>query len=90
MEGGAIEVAVVGGVKPGLALHLIFLNPTLPYRSVSGETFGANQRVRPSKYSPGLGLVFERAGFLCGLTASAPDGVIESLFCEEPRIAPQR
>ncbi len=85
-----VEVAVVGGLKPRRTLHLIFLNPSIPYRSVSDETFGANQRVRLSKYSPGLGFVFEREGLLCGLTASAPDGAIESLFCEESQVPPHR
>jgi len=90
LAGGAIEVAVLGGVKPRRTLHLIFLNPAIPFRNVSGETFGANQRVKLSKCSPGLGLVFEKAGLPCGMTASAPDGVIESLFCEEPPVAPHR
>lgn len=81
---GTVEAGVAGGVTPRRELNLIFLDSQVPYAPFNKTVFGDHQRIQDSKFGPGLALLFEVNGLQCGLTASAPDGVVQCLFCEEP------
>jgi hypothetical protein len=81
----AVEVGIACGIAPWREIWLIFLNPQIPYRDVKDEVFGANQHIQPSKLSTGFGVLCEIDGLSCGFTASSPDGVLQTLFCEEPK-----
>ncbi len=83
LNSSATEVGIACGVTPRREIWLIFVNPSIHYRDLKDEVFGANQRIQPSKLRKGLGVLFELDGWTCGLTASSPDGVLQSLFCEE-------
>ncbi|WP_158812508.1 hypothetical protein [Methylocapsa sp. S129] len=85
--GGAVVVDVVGSVTPQRTIYLLFTNSSIPYRDVDGEVFGADQRVQQSRHSEGFAILCEKDGLTCGLTASGPNGVVQSLFCEAPRLA---
>src|SRR5579872_914127 len=81
---GPVEVGVAAGVTPRRELNLVLLDSQVPYPQFQENVFGERQRIQNSKFGPGLALLFEVDGLKCGLTASAPDGVVQCLFCEEP------
>ncbi|MHB8885824.1 MAG: hypothetical protein ACYC5H_12255 [Methylovirgula sp.] len=85
LSGSSIVIDVVCGVTPWREIWILFDNASIPYRDVTDEIFGADQRIIPSKLSPGFGVLFEIDGWTCGFTASSPDGDVDSLFCEEPK-----
>jgi len=86
LDGGATEVSVACGIKPRREIWQICEEPSIPYRDLKDETFGANQRTEPSKRSAGVGVLFEIDGWTCGYTAWSPDGDVDAFFCEEPMI----
>jgi hypothetical protein len=75
------EIGVAGGSTPRKTLDFVFFNSTIPVGSYLEAATRDNQHVEPSKHGEGLTIAFNIDGFDCGLTASAPDGVIETLFC---------
>jgi hypothetical protein len=74
-------VGVVAGSMPYRTLDLVFSNSTIPVGSYFEAARRDNQRIERSKHGKGLTIASGIDGFDCGLTASAPDGVIETLFC---------
>jgi hypothetical protein len=81
------QADVIGVASPRKLIHVSLPNSSISYQDVSNEIFGSNQRIQHSKYSRGLAVLFEIDGLTCGFTASGPNGVIESLFCEEPKLS---
>jgi hypothetical protein len=80
-----VEVGVIGALSPRRQLVLIFVDSQIPYREFAGAVFGANQRIQYSKFSQGFAVLFD-VDELCGiLTASGPDGVVETLSVEAPK-----
>jgi hypothetical protein len=76
------EVGVAGGSMPHKTLDFVFFNSTIPVGSYfEAATRDSDQRIEPSKHGRGLAIAFGIDGFDCGFTASAPDGVVETLFC---------
>jgi hypothetical protein len=82
-------INVVCGIKPWREIWLLFTDPVVPYKDVQAEIYGANQRVVPSKFGAGFGVLFEIDGWNCGYTVSSPTGNIEALFCEAQRPSQQ-
>jgi hypothetical protein len=85
--GNAIEIDIFASLTPRRALNLLFRDSEIPYGDVSGKRFGADQMVNPSKHGEGFAVVFQEGGLTCGLTASGAHGVVQSVFCEGPRLA---
>lgn len=75
------DVGVVASSTPYRTLDLAFSDSTIPVGSYFEAATRDNQRIEPSKHGKGLAITSEIDGFDCGLTASAPDGVVETLFC---------
>jgi hypothetical protein len=75
------EIGVVGASTPRRTLDFVFLKPTIPVSPCIHAPFGPDQRVEPSKHGAGLTVAFTIDGVNCGITASEPEGVIETLFC---------
>ena len=75
------EVGVVGASTPRKTLDFVFVDSAIPVGPYIDAPLGAGQHVEPSKNGPGLTVAFGIDGFDCGVTASARDGVIETLFC---------
>lgn len=82
------QADVIGVASPRKLLHISLPNSSIPYQAASNQIFGLNQRIERSRFSEGLAVVFEIDGLICGFTASGPNGVIESLFCEEAARVP--
>jgi hypothetical protein len=74
-------VGVVAGSMPHRTLDLVLSDSAIPVGPYFEAATTDNQRIEPSKHGKGLTIAFGIDGFDCGLTASAPDGVIETLFC---------
>jgi len=82
---GDVEVGVIGALSPRRQLVLIFVDSRIPYSEFAGAVFGADQRIQHSKFSQGFAVLFD-VGEFCGiLTASGPDGVVETLSVEAPK-----
>jgi hypothetical protein len=64
---------------------LVIAHSSLSYRQIKDETFGANQRIAPSRHSAGFGVVCEIDGWECGYTANSPDADVGFVFCREPK-----
>jgi hypothetical protein len=75
------EIGVVGASTPRKTLDFVFLDSTVPVGPYIEARLGAGQHIQPSKHGNGLTIGFSIDGFDCGITASAPDGVVETLFC---------
>jgi hypothetical protein len=75
------EIGVAAGSTPHKTLDFVFFKSTIPVGPYFEAATRDNQRVDPSKHGEGLTIAFRIDGLDCGLTASAPDGVIETLFC---------
>jgi hypothetical protein len=75
------EIGVVGASTPRKTLDFAFLDSTIPVCPYIEARLGAGQHIQPSKHGKGLTIRFSIDGFDCGITASAPDGVVETLFC---------
>jgi len=76
------EIGVAGFSKPRKTLDFVFFNsdiPVAPY--VEAATGGGDHRIEPSTHGNGLTIAFRLNGIDCGITASGPDGLIETLFC---------
>lgn len=84
------QADVIGVTSPRRLLQLSLPNSQISYREAADEVFGSDQRIERSKLSDGLAVLFEIDGLICGFTVSGPDGVIESLFCEEPKLSRNR
>jgi hypothetical protein len=82
-------VGLVCGTSPRREIWVLPNKISLPYRSIEEKIFGANQRVIPSRFDGGLGVVFEIGGLTCGYTAQSPQGDVEGFFCEEPASSAQ-
>jgi hypothetical protein len=82
---GDIEIDAAWGRPPHREICLVIAHSSLPYRKIKDETFGANQRIVPSRYSAGFGVVFEIDGWECGYTADSPDADVGFVFCREPK-----
>jgi hypothetical protein len=80
---GNIEVDAAWGRPPHREICLVIAHSSLPYRKIKDETFGANQRIVPSRHSSGFGVVFEMDGWECGYTADSPDADVGFVFCRE-------
>jgi hypothetical protein len=87
LKGSGAGVNIACGLTPRREIWLIIENSSTPHRDVKDETFGANQRVIPSKRGAGFGVLFEIDGLTCGYTASSTDSDVDALFCEEPKPA---
>ena len=72
---------VVGASTPRRTLDFVFLNSVIPVGPYINAPLGVGQHIEPSKHGKGLTIAFSIDGFDCGVTASARDGVIETLFC---------
>ena len=83
--GGNIEVDAAWGRPPHREICLVIAHSSLPYRKIKDETFGANQRIVPSRHSAGFGVVFDIDGWECGYTADSPDADAGFVFCREPK-----
>jgi hypothetical protein len=79
LNDGKIDVDLVCGAKPQAEIWLLFKDSCIAYRNLRAEIFGANQRILPSKYSAGFGVLFEIDGLTCGFTVSSPSGMIDSV-----------
>jgi hypothetical protein len=75
------DVGVVAGSTSHRTLDLVFSDSTIPVGPYFEASTRDNQRIEPSKHGKGLTIISGIDGFDCGLTASAPDGVVETLFC---------
>jgi hypothetical protein len=75
------EIGVVGASTSRRTLDFVFLKPTIPVSPWIHVHFGPDQHVEPSKHDAGLTIAFTIDGINCGITASEPEGVIETLFC---------
>jgi hypothetical protein len=75
------DVGVVAGSMPHRTLDLVFSDSTIPVGPYFQASPRDNQRIEPSKHGKCLTIASGIDGFDCGLTASAPDGVVETLFC---------
>ncbi|MEJ0051394.1 MAG: hypothetical protein WDN02_09355 [Methylovirgula sp.] len=82
---GNIEIDAAWGRPPHREICLVIAHSSLPYSKIKDETFGANQRIVPSRYSAGFGVVFEIDGWECGYTADSPDGDVGFVFCRKPK-----
>lgn len=75
---------VVWGVAPRRSIWLLFDGPSVPYSSLTGEVFGKNQQIQPSKFGAGFAIVFEIDGWRCGYTVDSEASNISAVFCESP------
>lgn len=75
------DVGVAAGSTPYRTLDLVFSDSKIPVGPYFEAATRDNQRIEPSKHGKGLTIASRIDGFDCGLTASAPDGVVETLFC---------
>jgi hypothetical protein len=82
---GNIEIDAAWGRPPHREICLMIAHSSLPYSRVKDETFGANQRVVPSRHSVGFDVVFEIDGWECGYTADSPYADASFIFCREPK-----
>ncbi len=76
-----MEIGVVGASAPRKTLDFVFLKPAIPVSPCIRAPLGLDQHIEPSKHGAGLTIAFTIDGINCGITASAPEGVIETLFC---------
>ncbi len=76
------SAGLVCGTNPRREIWFLPNKTTLSYRTVEGQNFGTNQRVVPSEFDGGLGVVFEIDGLTCGYTAQSPQGYVDGFFCE--------
>jgi hypothetical protein len=81
LPASTIEVGVVGASTPRKTLDFVFLDSAIPVGPYIAERLGAGQHIEQSEHSNGLTIAFSIDGIDCGITASARDGVIETLFC---------
>jgi hypothetical protein len=79
------EVDLVWGRPPHREICLVIAHSSLPYSKIKDEIFGVDQRIVPSRYSAGFGVVFEIDGWECGYTADSPDGDVGFVFCRKPK-----
>jgi hypothetical protein len=79
-----VDVGVIGGSMPRRTLDLAFVDSTIPVRPFVDAPPSVDQRIEQSKHDKGLAIAFTIDGFDCGITASAKDGVVETLFCSAP------
>jgi hypothetical protein len=77
-----IPVDIACGVHPHREIWLLIPNSSLPYRDIENERFGSNQRIVPSKRSPGFAVLFDIDGLTCGYTADSEGSNITAIFCE--------
>jgi len=75
------EVGVVGASTPRRTLDFVFLDSVIPVGPYINAPLGAGQHIEPSVHGEGLTIAFSIDGLDCGITASARDGVVETLFC---------
>jgi hypothetical protein len=75
------EIGLVGASTPRKTLDLVFLGPAIPVGPYIEAPLGAGQHIEPSVHGKGLTIAFSVDGFDCGITASARDGEVETLFC---------
>lgn len=75
------EIGLVGASTPRRTLDFVFLNLAIPVGPYIDAPLGAGQHIEPSEHGGGLTIAFSIDGFDCGITASARDGVVETLFC---------
>lgn len=75
------EVGVMGASVPRRTLDFVFLGSAIPVAPYIDTPAGVDQRVEQSMHDKGLTISFRIDGFDCGITASARDGDIETLFC---------
>jgi hypothetical protein len=76
-----MEIGVVGASAPRKTLDFVFLKPAIPVGPCIDAPLGVDQHIEPSKHGAGLTIAFTIDGVSCGITASEPEGVIETLFC---------
>jgi hypothetical protein len=76
-----MEIGIVGASAPRRTLDFVFLKPAIPVGPCIDAPLGADQHIEPSKHGSGLTIALTIDGVSCGITASAPEGVIETLFC---------
>ena len=62
----------------------MFDDPQLPYQHIEGKVLGIDQRIQKSKLSEGIAVLFQLHGLSCAITASAANGMIETIFCKAP------
>lgn len=84
----ALMIGIACGLVPSREIWLLLDDSSVAYQDVKDQIFGTDQRLVQSKLSAGFGVLFEIGGWTCGYTASSPDGRLETLFCEEPKPAP--
>lgn len=75
------EIGVAGLSTPGKTLHVVFFNSDIPVAPYVEGASGGDHRILPSAHGKGLTIAFRLNGIDCGITASGPDGTIETLFC---------
>jgi hypothetical protein len=76
-----MEIGIVGASAPRKTLDFVFLKPAIPVGPCIDAPLGVDQHIEPSKHGAGLTIAFTIDGVSSGITASAPEGVIETLFC---------
>ena len=75
------EIGVAGLSKTRKTLDFVFFNSNIPVAPYVEAAAGGDHRIEPSTHGKGLTVAFRMDGFDCGITASGPDGWIETLFC---------
>jgi hypothetical protein len=81
LDSSALKVGVVATLAPIRKLMLLFDDPRPSYKNIEGMAFGANQRLQQSRLSSGFAVLFQANHFDFAITASAPDGVLETISC---------
>ena len=81
------EVGVLASVLPTHQIVVVFRNGLVPYGKIASVTLGDNQHMRPAKRGNGLAVVFDVGAFKGVLTASGPEGIVETLSVEARSIA---
>jgi hypothetical protein len=75
------EIGLAGASTPRKRLDCVFFNSSIPVGPYVEMAVRDGRGIERSKRRKGLTITFRIDGFDCGITASAPNGVVETLFC---------
>jgi hypothetical protein len=81
------DVGVIAAISPIRQIVVVFRSHRPAYREIASATLGGNQHVQSSNRGEGLAVIFDIGPLKGVLTASGPNGIIETLSVEAPPAA---
>jgi hypothetical protein len=75
------EIGIAGASMPRKTLDFVFFNPDIPVAPYIKTGSIDEKRIERSKHGEGLSIALRVNGIDCGLTATGPEGVIQTLYC---------